>query len=595
MRNHLLHVMVMLAIVAGSAGGQVILEENFDQAAEFAPLESVVHPETGEPLDEGVLLTIIPEGWTITAELRPEDDTYGADWPYPGWTALFDFEWDTQGGNRDMEVPGFEEGIMVADSDLFGNRGARSWLQSPIVDVDSTSIIIEFDSHYRHNDYQLVGLDVTWDEGDTYENIFEWSDADHSDNQNYIEHVIRAVTVPDGASTVGLQFRFMGDDNQDGFHDFDWYWAIDNVVVTEADISKPQTPQISISMVDPASINSDVILTGSTFTSPSGANHNKTAWEVALDENFENLLFFSETTSELTELTLPNSKIPFEKSIYARVKYQDDNGAYSDFSASEEFQLSPPPELKVIHLADFESTEEGELPPEFKQVSLNDGTVDNENYNIFSSWAVITPETMATFGGDRVNTPVYEGKSVYTNSDGFSPYHETHLLTQEIDLTGVTNVWLTFDSNYVQNQDNIGVLEYSVDGGDLSDDGTASGTWLPLLYMLEEDDIAFHDDGTPNAAETFTEDNIADGTSFPYSFYVFAEPLEELDEYISPRVNDDKFESKRFERFRLEAADEQSSVVIRWMNMGTNSWFWGLDNITLWGDDGTPVQDWSLY
>ncbi len=586
--------MVLTCFVAPSMA-QVLIEENFDDAAASAPLVDVIHPDTGEPLDEGVLKTIIPEGWEITAELRPEDDGFNFDWPYPGWVALWNFEWDTQDGNREMEVPGFLDGLMIADSDLFGARGARSWLKSPIVDVDASAVIIEFDSHYRHNDNQMVTLDITWDNGETYEPVLTWSDDTHEDNQDYIEHVIQAVEKPADATTVGIQFRFFGDSDQDGYHDFDWYWAIDNVVVKGGDISKPVQPNITVEVNEPGNLSSNIVLRGSTFNSPSGAEHNKSVWEVSLNENFDPLVFRSDTTTELTEIEVPYYRVPMGETIYARVSYDDTDGASSNFSEPAEFQITTPGNLKTIFFEDFESTDEGELPSNFKQVNFNDPLTGTPEDDLVATWTVITQETLASYGGDRVNVPVFDGKSAYVDSDAFEPYQEAHLLTEPIDLSGVSDVWLIFESNYVQNQDNIGVLEYSVDGGDLSDDRTISGTWLPIAYLLEDVDISFNEDGTPNAADTFTEENFADGTAFPYSYYIFASPVDELDAFISPRVNDDKSESKRYERYRLDAADDQQEVVIRWMNMGTDSWFWGLDNVTILGDDGTAVSNWSLY
>jgi len=113
--------------------------------------------------------------------------------------------------------------------------------------------------------------------------------------------------------------------------------------------------------------------------------------------------------------------------------------------------------------------------------------------------------------------------------------------------------------------------------------------------MMDHFDIVFDTGGNPLAEQTFTDTNLADGTGHPYAYFVFAQPFSSLDAYLSPRIDDDKTEGKRYERCRLSAADNQSNVVIRWMNMGTNSWFWGVDNVIIWGDDGTSVADWSLY
>jgi hypothetical protein len=52
--------------------------------------------------------------------------------------------------------------------------------------------------------------------------------------------------------------------------------------------------------------------------------------------------------------------------------------------------------------------------------------------------------------------------------------------------------------------------------------------------------------------------------------------------FISPRVDDDAFGSKRVEMFRLPAADNQAKVRLRFAHAGTDSWYFGLDNVGLY-------------
>ncbi len=251
-----------------------------------------------------------------------------------------------------------------------------------------------------------------------------------------------------------------------------------------------------------------------------------------------------------------------------------------------------PETLKVVWSEDFESTAEGSLPSGWNEVNYTEPGGNEQ----FLTWAVQSYDTIAGIGGNRVNEPVVDGNSCYADSDGYgSPYYEAHLTTPSIDLSGVTNVYLVYDSNYMQNQDNIGVLEYSIDGGTVGDDVT--GTWLPIAYLMDTADIFLDADGNIDAIATLEAE--ADGSGFAYGDYAYAMLTgmteEDIAPYISARINDDTSESKRHEIYRLPEADNQSNVVITWLNMGTFSWFWGLDNVQIWGDDGTSVADWSLY
>src|SRR6266511_2166272 len=58
--------------------------------------------------------------------------------------------------------------------------------------------------------------------------------------------------------------------------------------------------------------------------------------------------------------------------------------------------------------------------------------------------------------------------------------------------------------------------------------------------------------------------------------------------FISPRVNDDNRESIRVEVLRLAGADGQPKVRLRFIQTGTASWWFGIDNVGLYTIN-TPV------
>jgi hypothetical protein len=146
---------------------------------------------------------------------------------------------------------------------------------------------------------------------------------------------------------------------------------------------------------------------------------------------------------------------------------------------------------------------------------------------------------------------------------------------------------MTFSSIYEQNQDSLGAVEYSVDGGK---------TWLPVVYFLDGPDIKLNADGTVNAVRTFNDAN-ADTSSWvdngvakgdKYGDGIGAAITAALGPYIVPRINDGQVEGKRVEVFRLEQAHGKSDVRLRFAQLGTDSWYFAVDNVAFY-DVGGPV------
>ena len=582
MKKVFITVVIGLAI-AGTGFSQVLLQENFDKAAsdaKYVPLKDNAGADLGYTM-------VQPTGWTITSEIDPDD----ADVPagiYPSWTAMdYDAEWNTASENRDM-ASALSKGIFVADSKLFGNLKFRSWAVTPAVNLSVGTIIIEFDTHYRHERNQIVRLEVSWDSKKTWQPVFQWDDVNRKSKVDYISHEKYGVTAPTGTANFTLRFFYGGDSDQNGYAENDYYCALDNLTVTGSTAVVPAAPKLTASPSDPKGIGG-VLLSGSAFTG--SAAHASSEWVVASDKDFANVIYTTVSAKDLLSTVVPSGRTKMGTVFYAKVRYIDASSLTSSFSNVVETSLQPPASLVQIEKEDFESTEEYSLPQGWKDVNFNaDGGAE------LNVWSVITADTMATLGSERNTVPVFEGKSCYVTSDGWDPVQDDHLFSKRYNLKGYKNIWLSFWSNYEQNQDNIGVLEYSVDGGDLLADRVVKGTWLPLWYSMKAgEDIFYNADGSIDISTTLGDDKIADGTNQPYSYWVFAKPLSSLAPYMYEGVDDDPVDGKQYPTYRLAAADNQSDVVIRWVNMGTNSWFWGIDNVIIWGSKDTDVAEWSLF
>ena len=102
-------------------------------------------------------------------------------------------------------------------------------------------------------------------------------------------------------------------------------------------------------------------------------------------------------------------------------------------------------------------------------------------------------------------------------------------------MAGKSNIWVSYHSSYVQNQDAIASLEYSIDGGT---------NWLPVVYMLQccidgqdaEADVHLFADGTVDAVttlKTFVDPEAAYGLN--YGAFIGAPITQALAPYIEGR------------------------------------------------------------
>jgi hypothetical protein len=233
----------------------------------------------------------------------------------------------------------------------------------------------------------------------------------------------------------------------------------------------------------------------------------------------------------------------------------------------------------------------------------------------YKNWCLITTSRMNDFaaanGVDRTNTPpiflngvqvpyLTSGNFMYAESDQRDCQNGEfqELFTRDISCVGRSNVFVAWYSDYEQNQDNLDCVEYSVDGG---------ANWLPVIYYLQGTDdgqgvsdiIRFTSGpltGQIDVTNTFAriEQNrnwspdISPTHATNYGIYIKAPITQALAPYIQGRTNDDTLDGKRIEVVRLAQADGKATVRFRFLNTGTGSWFWGVDNLGLY-EITTPV------
>jgi hypothetical protein len=318
-------------------------------------------------------------------------------------------------------------------------------------------------------------------------------------------------------------------------------------------------------------------------------------------------------TNTLVSYT-PPSLLPSKSSNTVRLEFA--NNATPPLSKTNSFQFTVVGYTNIVlptplFLETFDEVAEGTLPTGWTVVNHTDDGNPGEDLNdpksdSYKNWVVISRQRVIDIGnagnwnsndrlavrpGQVVNgqvvTNLINGNFIYAESDTRSGSQVQYLFSPTYDLTGKSNIWTSYHSIYTQNQDNIGAVEYSIDGGT---------NWLPIVYMLDDQnqtaDVVRLADGTVDAVATltnpasdtasYTDPNTGEQIGGTYGAFIGAPISQSLAPYISGRINDDQIESKRVEFFPLPAAANQKKVSFRFAQAGTGSWFFGIDDFGIY-------------
>jgi hypothetical protein len=304
--------------------------------------------------------------------------------------------------------------------------------------------------------------------------------------------------------------------------------------------------------------------------------------------------------------------------------YSDDAVPVVDYAEVVEFTVGDYRNVVLpepLYFEDFDGVAEGGLPAGWTEESFTEivnplfnlGNLDSASYatwvvvgvdrfagelegysdgNLMTDYQrVLTPNSLNVVNGVVLEGPLASGQMVFSDSGYRQGQSQVmYLYTPDYDLSGQTDVHVSYHSLWEQNQDSMGAVEYSIDGG---------VSWLPVVYMLDGPDVVLDLDGNVDAEATFNADHADVAFYFDpdlggeiggrYGDFIAAPISAALAPYISVRVNDDAAESKRVELFRLDEADSQSRVRFRFAHAGTDSWYFGVDDFGLYSIP--PVAD----
>jgi hypothetical protein len=490
----------------------------------------------------------------------------------------------------------------IMDSDLAPNTDPEDEiLRTPIFNASTyAKLYLHLDSEMKFNIGKTIAdIEVSADGGTSWSTLYSYdyqlSPAFYRGGETYYDNFVLDASVAAGSTNVTFRFRFRGNGNE-------WWWAIDNVKVTGTTGTVVlQQPPGKPTLTAPASVSffdATIPFSSTAFSDPNAGDVlGSSIWQFSNAPEFNENSGFTTVKQEVKQTsasTTLNTALGFAtpgSTVYATVQYVDSTGLKSKFADVKTFTVSALP--TPFAFENFESTEAFTIPTGWTATNDTTGAdapLDPASLGsgTYANWVVVPFDSLTAFGDARGAGPV-DGQSIYAESDTRSGTQIQVLTTPDFNATGKTNVWVVFKSNYVQNQDNINLLEYSVDQG---------VTWLPILYMVEQGDVILtpagavdgqatlstvrSDQAAPSDVDPATGELLGTRTAAAYGAFTLARPLSALGPYIQGRVNDDKLESKRIERYRLTSADNAAKVRFRFVQAGTASWWWGVDDFGLY-------------
>lgn len=208
--------------------GSTIFVEDFE-GVELLPfeVESDGNDEDTDWTDE------LPEGWERDNTDTPEDGPI----EFFGFN-IFDKEsWIVAAGNQSRGEFTLGEGnVMVVDPDEYDDLGdidpdqMEVYVTSPEVDLDgiaANSVTLKFDSSFRPYPTMQGLVDVSYDGGDTWENLLTLNDETVEGGTSSLSRVntVESLELNNPANgSVQVRFGMIDAGN-------DWWWAFDNVTL----------------------------------------------------------------------------------------------------------------------------------------------------------------------------------------------------------------------------------------------------------------------------------------------------------------------------------------------------------------------------
>jgi len=170
-----------------------------------------------------------PAGWK---QAKGPGHTAGGPKEFDGWTFVDPAWWNTTAGQSRTSFTKGRGAIAVADSDEYNDMAGAKFdasLSTPAIDVSEIqagTMVLTYDSSWRNYTGQTGEVSVSFDDG-TAINLKTYTKT----GTKYSETVTLKLNNPAGAKKAVITFDSSGVN--------DWWWAIDNVVVSGTPAGRP--------------------------------------------------------------------------------------------------------------------------------------------------------------------------------------------------------------------------------------------------------------------------------------------------------------------------------------------------------------------
>ncbi len=303
--------------------------------------------------------------------------------------------------------------------------------------------------------------------------------------------------------------------------------------------------------------------------------------------------------TDTTVQFIPTTLFPSQSTNSFQITWSDTSTPPVKQSKSFSFQVYTYVDVELgtaLYTESFNGVAEGSLPAGWSVSNQTDSLtpgqdLTNPSSDSYADWVVISRNTLlGLFTADSYLTSalnVAPGQvvngAVVTNlidvnfafADARRGGHQVQMIqSPDFDLSGKTNVYLAFNSLYAQSSGKLGAVEYSTDAGQ---------SWQPALYLLAAGDIVYTAAGNPDGYQTLTANhgNLSGDGTFGQYLGTSSNQWANIGPFISPRTGD-VTSSQRVEVIRLAAADGKSTVRVRFTQIASGGWFFGIDNVGLY-------------
>ncbi len=228
-------------VLTGSIGGTAtqLFSEDFDSVTLRSPVDETSAPCATAACTANAYTRTGPNGVTVSvAGPLPGPAGLGVvDWR--GWSFTQRPYWNCVSGGNGSSFLGADGTIAVADGDEFDDLAHEpgnldTTLSTPSINIAARSgnlLALTFKSSWRQAGAQTATISAVFNTGQTIV-LDQWDSLQGSpDFKPSAENEVVGlpVNVPAGATSVVLQFRYVGGDN--------WWWAIDDVRLFEGEIA----------------------------------------------------------------------------------------------------------------------------------------------------------------------------------------------------------------------------------------------------------------------------------------------------------------------------------------------------------------------